>query len=191
MMKNSQIFTIPNILSAIRILMIPFIVWAYLIENVNLSALLIIVSGLTDIVDGFIARRFNMISPLGKALDPIADKLTIGVVLLSLCFNNRIIVCLLIILVIKEVLMGVEGLLIIKHTGTTYSARWYGKISTIFLYGTILTIILWENIPKFALFVLLYCCIIILLFAFTMYTMTNIKVIKKTKNISEKAQQTN
>lgn len=187
-MKKSQVFTIPNILSVIRIIMIPFIVWAYLIENLTLSALLILISGLTDIVDGFIARHFNMISPLGKALDPIADKLTIGVVLLSLCFNNKIIISLLVILVIKEVLMGVQGLLIIKYTGTTYSARWYGKISTIILYGTILTIILWKNIPEIPLFILLFSCIVILLFSFAMYTISNFKVIIKEKTLKEKTQ---
>ncbi|MBQ3165860.1 MAG: CDP-alcohol phosphatidyltransferase family protein, partial [Clostridia bacterium] len=72
MSKLKQIFTIPNILSFIRIGLIPFIVIAYVEGNLLLSAILLASSALTDIVDGFIARRFNQVSPLGKALDPIA-----------------------------------------------------------------------------------------------------------------------
>ena len=74
---HGDILTIPNILSFSRICMIPWFMWVYLARGDSLSAaLILLLSGVTDCLDGFIARRFNMISNLGKALDPLADKLT-------------------------------------------------------------------------------------------------------------------
>ena len=72
-----KIITIPNVLSFFRILLIPFIIWFYCYKkDYTLTLVVIIVSGLTDVIDGFIARRFNMISDFGKIFDPFADKLT-------------------------------------------------------------------------------------------------------------------
>ena len=74
---TKSVFTIPNILSLIRLIMIPFIVWFYCEkEDYTTTAILLILSGLTDMVDGYIARHYNMISDIGKMLDPVADKLT-------------------------------------------------------------------------------------------------------------------
>lgn len=186
MADGKKIFTIPNILSMVRILMIPFIVWAYCIDWFYLSAILIVLSGLTDIVDGYIARRFNMVSPLGKALDPIADKLTIGIILISLCVETPSVIPLVVIFAVKEVCMGIEGLLIIKHTGTTYSAKWYGKLSTVMLYATAVAIILWTDIQPIVRNVLIMLCVAVVVFAFVMYTIMNAGRIKHVK-----AQKTN
>ncbi|MDD4773665.1 MAG: CDP-alcohol phosphatidyltransferase family protein [Eubacteriales bacterium] len=71
---ESRVITIPNILSFFRICLIPVIVWLYIVkENSIWAGYLLILSGVTDIIDGFIARNFHMISNLGKVLDPIAD----------------------------------------------------------------------------------------------------------------------
>ena len=178
-MKNTpKIFSIPNILSFIRILLIPFIAWACVNERIYLSALLIVISGLTDILDGYIARHFNMITPLGKALDPIADKLTIGSILLSLGVKNNAVFLLFTIFIIKEIFMLIEGILIIKLTGTTYSAKWYGKVCTFILYSTILVLILWQTIPKVITAILLGVCISMVIFALISYTIMNTKKIK-------------
>ncbi len=74
---RKQLFTIPNLLSLLRLCMIPLIIWLYCAKkNYALTAAVLVLSGITDTVDGFIARRFNMVTDLGKALDPVADKLT-------------------------------------------------------------------------------------------------------------------
>ena len=74
---RKQLFTIPNLLSLLRLCMIPLIIWLYCTQkNYALTAVVLVLSGLTDMVDGYIARRFNMVTDLGKALDPVADKLT-------------------------------------------------------------------------------------------------------------------
>ena len=82
---KKKIITIPNILSFIRLCLIPIIVWLYIGKQDHIMAgVFVIISGITDIVDGFIARTFNMISDVGKVLDPIADKATQTVVVILL-----------------------------------------------------------------------------------------------------------
>ena len=75
--KKEQLFTIPNLLSLVRLALIPLIVWLYCVKHEYLWAVVVVVlSGVTDIVDGFIARKYHMVSDFGKILDPVADKLT-------------------------------------------------------------------------------------------------------------------
>ena len=82
---TDDILTIPNILSFLRILLItPFMI-LFLNGNYVWASLMIIISGLTDCVDGFIARKFNQVSEFGKILDPVADKLTLLAVGVGIC----------------------------------------------------------------------------------------------------------
>ena len=82
---QKKIITIPNILSFIRLCLIPIIVWLFIgKQDYLLAGIFVLISGLTDMVDGWIARTFNMISDFGKVLDPIADKSTQAVVVLLL-----------------------------------------------------------------------------------------------------------
>ena len=77
---RKQIFSIPNILGYFRILLLPLIVWRYVtadsIAEFHMAAVIIGISGITDFLDGFIARKFNMITNLGKIVDPVAEKRT-------------------------------------------------------------------------------------------------------------------
>ena len=84
---KDQIFTIPNILSFFRIALIPIIVWLYLTNHPVWALIVIILSGITDVIDGFIARKFNMITDFGKFVDPVADKLTQGIVMICLALR--------------------------------------------------------------------------------------------------------
>ncbi|MBR1988815.1 MAG: CDP-alcohol phosphatidyltransferase family protein [Clostridia bacterium] len=183
-MKNNKIFTIPNILSFFRIVLIPFIIWTFFIKEYWLCAGLIVFSGLTDLADGYIARRFNMISPLGKVLDPIADKLTLFAIILSLCMISDVVFIVLVMFVVKEISMGIEGIIVLKKIGTTYSAKWYGKITTLFLYLTMITHVLWKNIPSVLSLIMLIVCDLLMTLTFVMYTIKNIKLIK-TANLNK------
>ena len=81
----NKVFTIPNILSFFRLILIPVLIWSYVVKkNYAATGWILLLSGLTDIADGFIARRFHMISKLGKILDPVADKLTQATMLFCL-----------------------------------------------------------------------------------------------------------
>lgn len=95
--QKREIFSIPNVLGYIRILLIPLFVWRYLTAQSGAdyytAAGIVLLSGLTDLFDGLIARRFHMITELGKVLDPIADKLTQAAIVFCLMFRVRWMVC--------------------------------------------------------------------------------------------------
>jgi cardiolipin synthase len=134
---STEFFTIPNILSIIRILMIPFIVWAYCFKkDLQLAFILFAASAFTDVADGFIARRFNMITEAGKILDPIADKLTQAAVIFCLCITIKSVEMwvLLGVLVIKELTMFIMGLLSLKAFDELSGAKWFGKLSTVVIF---------------------------------------------------------
>ena len=148
--RDGKIWTIPNVLSFFRLLLVPFIIWAYVgLRNDTLTILLLAVSAMTDVLDGRIARKFNMISDLGKALDPFADKITQVCVVLILAIRNfpllwyRLGIC-----VFRELCMGILGYITIRKTNKVPGARWYGKVSTIVLYASALSLMLFPKMPS-------------------------------------------
>lgn len=145
---QNRIFTIPNILSFMRLCLIPLFIWLYCVEQkFILTAYILILSGITDVVDGFIARHFHMTSDLGKILDPIADKLTQAAMLFCLLTSFPLMLAPLALMVLKELYMGITGLMVIKKTGHVYSSRWHGKAATCLLYAMMLLHVLWHDIP--------------------------------------------
>ena len=134
-LTRKQIFTIPNILSFFRLALIPVIVWLCLIEkSAKWTILLLIISGITDIADGFIARKFNMVSDFGKAIDPLADKLTQLAVLLCLISSFRLLILPISVMIIKEIASFVLRLMVYKKTERVDSAQWHGKVTTVMIY---------------------------------------------------------
>ena len=176
---KDRIFTIPNILSFFRILLIPFMALCYAWEEHIVTAVLIVLSALTDVVDGWIARHFHMVSSLGKALDPIADKLTLLVLLVCRAISSVAMRVLLAVFVLKEIIMGIEGIFIIRKTGTTYSSLWYGKLTTVFLYLTLFTHAVWLHIPNIVSHTSITLCILLVIFSLLLYTRRNIRELKK------------
>ncbi len=172
---NDKVLTIPNILSFFRIALIPFIMWAYFTKQSILCAVLVVVSFLTDVCDGFIARRFNMISALGKALDPIADKLTLMSLFFCISVDNALLYYLLILFVVKEVIVGAEGLIIVKLSGTTYSAKWYGKITTGIMYASALSLVLFDKMPFVVTQIIFIICVCLNLLSLILYSVMNIR----------------
>ena len=148
-LTKQDVLTIPNGLSLFRILLIPLIVWLYVARDQRYAAVgLVVLSGLTDIADGYIARRFNMVSDVGKILDPIADKLTQAAILLCLASRYPVIYWVIALLCLKELLQGLLGLAAIKLTGEIQGALWYGKVSTGVFYGTMLLLLLFVDMPE-------------------------------------------
>lgn len=172
------VFTIPNVLSMIRICLIPFIVWFYFDtetdHNLLIVMALVLLSGLTDVVDGFIARRFNMISEVGKILDPIADKLTQASVVFCLCTEHTVLIPLVIIIVIKELFMLIGTLVILNDVDAeTPYARWWGKLATVVLYALMVLVIISDYfggfIPDIVITFLSSVAIAFVFFAFLSY----------------------
>ena len=174
--KKSDLILLPNILSFFRILLIPVIVVSYLnYDNVIITVSIIILSGLTDLLDGYIARNFNMISDIGKILDPIADKLTQAVILGCLIVKFPHILIILITLIIKELITIITGFLSIKNSNQVYSANWHGKVTTLLLYGAMIIHIIWKGISNNTSFLILAICEVMMIVSFILYTKRNLK----------------
>ena len=129
-----------------------------------------VLSGLTDIADGFIARKFHMISDLGKALDPVADKLTQIAVLACLAARYPLMLIPLSLLIVKEIAAGIMGLVVIHRTGAVHGADWHGKVSTALLYATMTLHLLWPGIPIAVSHTLIVLCTAMILYSCLCYT---------------------
>lgn len=140
-----QNMSAPNVISLIRIGFIPFIFWFYLQGKIVPAVALVALSGLSDAVDGYIARRFNQITPLGKVLDPLADKLTQMALAICLCTAFPIILPLILLLLLKELAMLYWGLRLLKMGSPPFSACWWGKLSTTVFYIGVIAIMVWPR----------------------------------------------
>lgn len=178
--NKNKIITIPNILSAFRILLIPVIVWLYCgKKEYGAAAGVLVLSGVTDVADGFIARRFNMTSDLGKMLDPVADKLTQGVTLLCLGTRFAAMLALGLVLVAKEVFTGVHSLTVVRRTKQVKSADWHGKVVTCLLYLTMAVHILWPAVPHGVTVCMAGVCLAMMAVSFVLYFRRNLAQVRE------------
>lgn len=179
-MRNKNIFTIPNLLSMFRLLLLPVIVYMYINQkDYVLTGILLVISGLTDLLDGYIARTFNMMSDLGKILDPVADKATQAVVLLCLMTRFRWLVIPFICILIKELFMSCIGMVVIKKTGEVNGAVWHGKVATCMLDFMIIVHIVFYNISYTFSIVLTIISTLLILLSFYLYAKENINILKR------------
>lgn len=179
--SQSKILTIPNLLSFFRLCLIPVFMWLYCVErNYLWTGIILIISGLTDTVDGIIARKFNMISDLGKVLDPIADKVTQAAMLFCLLTRFPLMIAPLALMVVKEFFMGVTGLLVIQKTGKVFGADWHGKVNTWLLYAMMIIHVFWYNIPDVVSKVLIGICVVMMLVSLVLYGRHNLKALRET-----------
>ena len=165
-----RIWTVPNVMSFFRLLLIPIIMWVYLAKkDYVLVAVLLVVSGITDVADGFIARHFNQVSNLGKMLDPVADKFTEGILMILLALRYPLFWADVAIFAVGAFLMSFWGIRAINRSHLVNPAHWYGKITTVFLYASIFTLLLWEKIPKAAANAIIVICGLLVIGNVTMY----------------------
>lgn len=187
---DKSCINIPNILSLIRIILVPVFVYTYIFAQDNtgntmyvLSAIILAFSGLTDMLDGIIARKFNMITWLGKILDPIADKLTQFVVCICLAIKIENFIYLVILVLIKEIAILIGGAYIIKKNKVVVSSKWYGKAATFLFYIVVVLAVLLPNLNVFYMNAMIVFTAAFMVFAFVMYGIEFIKSIKKRENI--------
>lgn len=177
-MKN-KIVTIPNALSLFRLCLIPVIIWLYCVKQDYLwTAYILLLSGATDVVDGFIARHFHMISDLGKVLDPVADKLTQGAMLFCLLTRFPLMLAPIVLMLVKEVYMAISGILFVRKTGVVPGANWHGKAATVLLYAMMLLHVFWHDIPPIASNLSIAVCLAMMLLSLILYGRRNAKAFK-------------
>lgn len=137
-----KILNIPNVLSAIRILLIPLFIVLFFQDKLIPAMAVLLISGITDVADGFIARKFKLETALGKVLDPVADKLTQGAVIICVTIRHPAILPLLAILVLKEVLMLIGAVVLYRKGLRPSPAKWFGKLSSGVLYLAMVLLVL-------------------------------------------------
>lgn len=164
-LSKKDVLTIPNALSVFRILLIPLIVWLYLAEDRPIAAVITVgLSALTDVADGFIARRFHMISDVGKVLDPIADKLTQAALLICLTSRYRFLWWVFAFLAFKEIFQGLLGLAAVSLSGEMNQAHWYGKLSTVIFYAAMLVLLAFPGLSlRWVQLTVAVCCAALML----------------------------
>ena len=170
---KKEILTIPNLLSLFRLLLIPVYMTIYLNAakptDYYLAAAILAASCLTDLVDGFIARRFNMISNVGKLLDPIADKLTQFTLIVSLAFRYTVLRYLIALFVVKESFQLFAVGVNLRKKKMLDGALITGKICTTVLFTSLIAMVLIPTLKESTVGVIAAVDAIFMLIAFGDY----------------------
>lgn len=149
--SKSQIFTIPNLMSCLRLVLIPVFCWMYLTAETERDILwaggVVLISSLTDMLDGWVARTFHMITDIGKVLDPVADKLTHAALAVCLALRHPLMWALIVLMAVKEGYMGLKGLKLMKQGRMLDGAMWFGKVCTALLFVGLLVLFLFPQLP--------------------------------------------
>ncbi len=172
---KQEAFALPNLFSYFRLVLIPVFVVLYL-KNYYLYALItLVVSWVSDVADGFIARRLNMVTDLGKVLDPLADKITQAAMIICVSTTYPAMWVLVGFLAVKEIAMITMGYYVLKVTNELNSARWYGKLCTGALYVVMMLHVITPDIPAPISYGFLIACAVLMMFSLVMYTLMYMK----------------
>lgn len=145
---RAEAFSIPNILSYFRLLLIPLFIVLYVQEDFTEALITLAASGLSDILDGRIARKYDMVTDLGKVLDPVADKLTQCAMMICVAMRYPAMWWLLGLHVVKEAVMLIMGWYVLKRTDTVNSAIWAGKLCTGVIYAVMMLHVMLPHLPQ-------------------------------------------
>ena len=176
---KKEIFTIPNLLSLFRLVLIPVYVIIYLNARDNtdyyIAAGILAVSCLTDLIDGKIARHFNMISNLGKILDPVADKATQFTLIVCLTMKYPFLMSLVILFVVKESFQLIAGGINLRKGKMLKGALLSGKICTTVLFLSLIFMVMIPNLPNKLVNIIATVDFIFMLISFGDYLITYFK----------------
>lgn len=182
MERKNKNLNVPNALTVLRILLIIPFVWLFVENKIIPAAVVLVVSGLTDMFDGMIARRFHQFTELGQMLDPLSDKMTQGAVVICLAVEQPVLIPLLAIFVVKEVLMVAGGIYLLKKNKRPGGSLWYGKTATVLFYISFTVIValkgIWgiESLPVPIL--LLSVTAAFMIFAFVKYAKIFLTIVR-------------
>lgn len=182
--NKKELLSIPNILSYIRIILIPIFAYIYLHATTTtdyyVAAGIVGVSGLTDLLDGWIARKFHMITQFGKFLDPLADKLTQGTLLLCLAKRYPLLWVLFGIFLLKDGFLLIMGIIFIRKDKMLDGAKWFGKVCTVLLYFVMFLLIIAPSLSEVTANVVIAICGVCMFATFVLYIPEFVKLGKET-----------
>lgn len=174
---RAEAFSIPNILSYFRLLLIPLFIVLYVQEDFTEALITLAASGLSDILDGRIARRYDMVTDLGKVLDPVADKLTQCAMMLCVAMRYPAMWWLLGLHVVKELIMLVMGWYVLKRTDTVNSAIWAGKLCTGVIYAVMMLHVILPHLPQPVSVGCMVVCAGLIVLSLIVYTARYVKIL--------------
>lgn len=186
---KKEILTIPNLLSLFRLILIPVYVVIYLNARDNsdyyIAAGILAVSCLTDLIDGKIARHFNMISTVGKILDPLADKATQFTLILCLALKYPVLWYLVGLFVIKEGFQLIAGGINLRKGKMLKGALMSGKICTTILFISLILMVMIPNLPGNIVYIIAAIDTVFMMIAFIDYLITYFKRDNKFQSLED------
>lgn len=186
---KKEILTIPNLLSLFRLVLIPVYVVIYLNARDNsdyyIAAGILAVSCLTDLIDGKIARHFNMISTVGKILDPLADKATQFTLILCLALKYPVLWYLVGLFVVKESFQLIAGGINLRRGKMLKGALMSGKICTTILFISLILMVMIPNLPDSAVYIIAAIDTVFMLISFFDYLITYFKRENKFQSLED------
>ncbi len=173
--KKKDILTIPNLLSLLRLMLIPVFAFLYMkaesAKDYIVAAAVFAFSAITDAVDGIIARKCNMRSKLGIMLDPFADKMTQGVIMLCLTIKQNELLPLLLLFVVKEAFMLTMGCFNLKRGKMLDGALITGKICTAVIFVGMVAVMVIRDMPRTALHIIVTVCAVFMVISLVSYVL--------------------
>ncbi|HCR40121.1 MAG TPA: CDP-diacylglycerol--glycerol-3-phosphate 3-phosphatidyltransferase [Lachnospiraceae bacterium] len=187
--NKKDLWTIPNILCYIRFALVPVFIVMYIRaqepKQYLQAAAVVFASGLTDFFDGFIARQYNMVTELGKLIDPLADKLTQASLIFVLVLKIKWMFLLLILFIVMQLFMLIAGIVMLKKGKKLLGAKWFGKVSTTVFYGTMLFLVALPTLNTTVTNILMLICGAFLLLSFVLYIKEYVMMYREVKEAEE------
>lgn len=186
---KKEIWTIPNLLSLFRLVLIPVYVLIYLnardASDYYIAAGILAVSCLTDLIDGKIARHFNMISTVGKILDPLADKATQFALILCLAMKHPVLWFLVALFVVKESFQLIAGGINLRRGKMLKGALLSGKICTTILFISLIVMVMIPTLSEHTVHIIAVIDTVFMLISFSDYLITYFKRDNKFQSIDD------
>ena len=161
---------VPNILTIIRFLLIVPILLFILFDNYILAIVILVISAITDILDGIIARKYNLISDFGKLMDPLADKVTQIATLIAIVYKGIIPLWILVVFLSKELILILGSIFLYRKKVVVFS-KWYGKLATVVLYAAILLSMVVKQFSLTGIFITINNYLYYIAIAVTLYSL--------------------
>lgn len=180
---------VPNLLTILRFILIPLFAVNLSARHYIAAVIIFLAGGLTDVLDGYIARKFNMVTSWGKIADPLADKFMQLTAMFILSIVLKLIpVELIMIVLAKEIFMGIGALVLYRQFNYVVSANWYGKATTVVFYLAIVMLLFNEPFGRWTIYGLRFnllffiLAVVMALFAFVMYIRAYVKIRQQNEN---------
>lgn len=155
-------------------------------DNLKMGLIIYVLASITDVIDGFIARKFNMITDLGKVLDPMADKVLQFSALIGLAYVEIIPYWIIIVFFCKEMILGIGCMKLIVQDKVIIQAKWFGKLSTVIFFLAIIISMLsryYDSLKPYPV-LLMIIALVMAFFALIMYLRSYLAIVNN-KNVGD------